>query len=368
MPPLSIMIKPVSSSCNMHCVYCFYADVTSHRKHANYGTMSRDTVENLVRKAFAYAEGSVSFSFQGGEPTLAGTAYFTHFIQTVEKYNQRGLAVQYAIQTNGYHLSEEMLSLFAQYHFLVGVSLDGYAQTHDMLRMDAHGHGTYQQVVHTLQRLKKRHIPYNILCVVTREVAQQVHAVWRSLAPHGYIQFIPCIDGFDGEKSDYSLTAEAYGEFLVTTFQLYEQAWNCGHSISVRNLDNYMQILLGQTPEMCGMRGRCGLYFLIEADGSVYPCDFYVLDQWRMGSIDRQSFFQLCRSDACQTFQRSSLEVDPTCQACTWFYLCHGGCRRDRESSLDEKLTLNRFCKSYQYFFERCEQPMKQLAEKIRKR
>ena len=367
MPPLSIMIKPVSSSCNMRCVYCFYADVVSHRAHENYGTMSHETVEDLVRKAFAYAEGNVSFSFQGGEPTLAGAAYFIDFIQTVEKYNQRGLLVQYAIQTNGYRLSEEMLSVFEQYHFLVGVSLDGCEQTHDRLRVDAQGHGTYERVIHTIQRLKKRRIPYNILCVVTHEVAQQIHAVWRSLAPHGYIQFIPCIDGLDGEKSSYSLTPEAYGEFLVTTFQLYEQGWNTGHYVSVRNFDNYMQILMGQTPEMCGMRGRCGLYFLIEADGSVYPCDFYVLDKWHMGNIRQQSFFQLCRSDSCREFQQAALAVDPACQACPWYYLCHGGCRRDRETALGNELVLNRFCKSYQYFFERCEESMQQLAARIKK-
>ena len=26
MPPLSILLKPASSGCNLRCAYCFYAD------------------------------------------------------------------------------------------------------------------------------------------------------------------------------------------------------------------------------------------------------------------------------------------------------------------------------------------------------
>jgi sulfatase maturation enzyme AslB (radical SAM superfamily) len=34
--------------------------------------MSPKTLEMLVPRAMAYAEGNVAFAFQGGEPTLAG--------------------------------------------------------------------------------------------------------------------------------------------------------------------------------------------------------------------------------------------------------------------------------------------------------
>ena len=37
-------------------------------------------------------------------------------------------------------------------------------------------------------------------------------------------------------------------------------------------------ILNGEHPEACGMGGGCGLQYVVEADGGVYPCDFYMLD------------------------------------------------------------------------------------------
>ena len=119
MPALSILIKPASGLCNMRCGYCFYSDVADHRAVRSYGIMSEETAENLIRRAFEYAEGSVSLAFQGGEPTLAGTEYFRMFIRLVGEHNKNNLPVSYSIQTNGLDISDEMLALWKEYHFLV---------------------------------------------------------------------------------------------------------------------------------------------------------------------------------------------------------------------------------------------------------
>ena len=39
MPPLSILLKPASSGCNLRCAYCFYADEAKIRTIPNYGQM-----------------------------------------------------------------------------------------------------------------------------------------------------------------------------------------------------------------------------------------------------------------------------------------------------------------------------------------
>ena len=80
MPPLSLMIKPASSLCNLSCEYCFYRDVSEHREHLGFGVMKKDTARVLIEKALRYANrNSVAFAFQGGEPTLAGLEYFRFF-------------------------------------------------------------------------------------------------------------------------------------------------------------------------------------------------------------------------------------------------------------------------------------------------
>lgn len=76
MPPLSIMLKPASSLCNLRCQYCFYADEAAHREQASYGIMSEDTLEAILKRTLAFAEGSCTIVYQGGEPTLAGLDFF----------------------------------------------------------------------------------------------------------------------------------------------------------------------------------------------------------------------------------------------------------------------------------------------------
>ena len=123
MPPISVLIKPASSLCNMRCKYCFYADITDNREVKSYGIMSEATLENLIKKAFEYASGSATFAFQGGEPTLAGLDFYRKLLELEKKYNVKNIPVQNAIQTNGYVIDEKWAKFLADNKFLVGLSI-----------------------------------------------------------------------------------------------------------------------------------------------------------------------------------------------------------------------------------------------------
>ena len=64
---------------------------------------------------------------------------------------------------------------------------------------------------------------------------------------------------------------------------------------SIRQFENYIEMLLGFPPEACGMAGVCGMQHVVEADGSVYPCDFYVLDGYRLGNLCTDSLEEINR-------------------------------------------------------------------------
>lgn len=347
MPPISLMIKPVSGLCNMRCGYCFYADVMAHRTTEVHEAMSLETLEVLVRRAMAFAEGHATFAFQGGEPTLRGLEYFEALVAFQKKYNTRGVRVDNALQTNGLNLSDEMIDFFAREKFLLGVSLDGSRETHDALRVDGGGAPTYDRVRGTLEAMRARGVEFNVLCVVNELVASRPREVFEALEPYGFIQFIACLDDFDGQLRPFSLTAKTYLEFLKVTVEMYADRLRQGRFVSVRNFDNYVGILLGQEPENCGMRGRCGQYYLIESDGGAYPCDFYVLDEWKMGNVLEKSFFSLDKSEVGERFRAASVAVPERCRACRWYRLCRNGCRRERTPPEQ----INRFCECYQAFF-----------------
>lgn len=126
MPPITLLIKPASSLCNLRCRYCFYHDVASHRETASFGVMREELLETLVRKALEQADGQCMFGFQGGEPTLAGLDFYRKLVQLQKQYNTRGIRIINTIQTNGMLIDDEWAEFLAEHKFLVGLSLDGH--------------------------------------------------------------------------------------------------------------------------------------------------------------------------------------------------------------------------------------------------
>ena len=103
---------------------------------------------------------------------------------------------------------------------------------------------------------------------------------------------------------------------------------------------------------MCSMLGECICQYVVEADGSVYPCDFYVLDEWNLGNIRDLSFREMTESDTAKRFVNVSRWKSPECRECKWYKICRGGCRRNREPFEDGRPVLNYFCPSFKEFFE----------------
>ena len=113
MPPITLLIKPASGACNMRCKYCFYADVMDNRSVSNFGMLSDELHETMVKNALAEGEGSVTFAFQGGEPTLRGLDFFQRHVKLIEKHNVKKLLVYNTIQTNDYVIDDQWASFLA---------------------------------------------------------------------------------------------------------------------------------------------------------------------------------------------------------------------------------------------------------------
>lgn len=367
MPPVNILIKPASSACNMACRYCFYKDVASHREHAFEGMLSLDRMQQVIQAGMAYAEHLCSFAFQGGEPTLVGLDFYRRVVNMQRQMARPDVQIRNAIQTNGYLLDDEWAAFFAEHHFLVGLSLDGPAELHNGNRLDAGGHGTFNRVMRAARLLEKYHVDFNILCVVTGRNAKSVEKIYRFYKKQGFrwLQFIPCLEPLEQERGveQYHLSAQEYGKFLVRLFDLWYEDLRAGQYISIRHLDNWLGILLGEQPEACNMMGRCSVQFVIEGDGGVYPCDFYVTDAWRMGTVGDVSFAEMQQGAVAERFVKASLNIPEECRQCRWLPLCRNGCRRDRAVLSDSTVGLNCYCEAYRYFFARRE---RQLADAVR--
>lgn len=335
----------------MRCTYCFYKDEIDNRSVKNYGFMTNSIAKCLIDKALANSNDNVNFSFQGGEPTLSGLDFFREFTSYAKE--KGGERVTFSLQTNGYIIDREWAAFFHDNGYLIGLSLDGNKKIHDIYRIGPDNKGTFVKAFRAASFFNAEKVEFNILTTVNRVVAQNIGDIFDFFKRNGfrYLQFIPCLDEISGVKNDYSLTPELYAKALKVLFDRYFDSWRKGEYVSIRYFDNLVTMLLGYPPEACGMRGVCGNYYVIEADGSVFPCDFYVLDDYKLGNITNDSLEELDKKRFEIAFIEKSKKVEEECKKCKFFSLCRGGCRRDREDFNKKELSLTYLCPAYKEFF-----------------
>lgn len=366
MPPLNIMIKPSSSICNLKCQYCFYHDEAQLRTVPSFGFMLPSTLEEIVKKSLSYAEHTCTFAFQGGEPTLVGLSFYQKLLQLEKKYNTQNINIQNIIQTNGYIIDKTWTSFFKKHNFYVGLSIDGPQRIHDLFRHTRNGHGTFLRLQETIQLFQEIDIDFNILTVVTAELARHPEEVYSFYKSKHLLfqQYIPCLNplGQHSAKHSYTLTPELYGHFLVTLFHLWLNDYLKGKIISITFFENLIGILKNEQPTSCTMFRECQKQYVVEADGSVYPCDFYALDNYYIGNLTKDSFLEIDKKRASIRFIEQSQTHPITCLQCKWHFLCNAGCRRERDTGTG-RLSTNFFCSSYKYFFEQTFQELLWLSK-----
>lgn len=344
---VSVMLKPASSFCNLKCRYCFYSSLAQNRQEYSKGFMSIETALNTVKSAFSLAKGTpVVFTFQGGEPSLRGLGFYKDFVQICKNENSMNSRVSFCFQSNGTLIDDEWCTFFKENNFLVGISLDGNEQQ-NKYRLYPDGRVSFSDVMNTVSLLKKHNVQFNILSVVTKNLALSGREHFRFMKQNDIsdFQYINCLKPLGRQyDEDMYMSEDDYAEFLEKTFKLYYNSNMRDSKISVRSFDNYLMLLSGGNAEQCSMNGFCSPQFVVEGDGTVYPCDFFCTDEFELGNINDKSFFEMSRGDAFINFLKSGTDVDESCKHCTYFALCRGGgCKRQK---IDGD-----FCRVYKKFF-----------------
>ena len=356
----SLLIKPVSALCNLDCEYCFYLDRDADPyKDLPARRMTLETLERLADTYLFYSFPRSSFIFQGGEPTLAGLPFFEKLIEFQKRLGRPGQSVSNALQTNGLLLDDRWCEFLKAYNWFVGLSLDGPEPVNDLYRYNKEGKGKAGRVIESLGLLKKHQVEFNVLCVLSPANvgrARELYRFFRDLGvPH--IQFIPAAE-FDksGRPLPFSITAEQYGRFLV---ELFEEWWPDRRRMRIRFFDNIAEALAGQKPSTCTMHETCDSYAVVEYNGDVFPCDFFVEKDWKLGNITVDSWSEIARRGRRFQFASKKTLSHPECQACEYQSICHGGCPKFRAGPRGQFEDLDYFCGAYKMIYRKAAEPLR---------
>ena len=329
MKPFSLLVKPAGGGCNLDCSYCFYK-----KGHAA-GMMSLDTAARTFGAYAALPFEGKSVAFQGGEPLLA---YGTGVLQMIDS-----CPVEKSLQTNATLVTEEIAEFLARGGWLVGASLDG-PRPLNRLRGNS-----FDDTVRGIRRLEEANVDYNLLTVVSKANVlkpREVYLYLRDNFSTRFHQYIECTGPCD------EITGEEWGEFLVGVFD--EWIKRDARTVSIRLFDSIVSQMLLGFPTQCSFGESCRQYLVIEHDGSVYPCDFHVRPDLRIGNINDSSFEELVASPVYERFAAVKMACLPAkCRECRFFEFCRGDCPRSSQ----------RLCAGWQRFFAHALPRLRELAE-----
>lgn len=383
--PFSLLVKPASADCNLRCSYCFYLGHCDYYPEAPRHRMSPEVLEAMVRSYMATEQPTYQFGWQGGEPTLLGVDFFRRAVELQQRFGSSearlaaGLppttpltpdgrvSVANGLQTNATLIDDDLARLLAEYHFLTGVSLDGPRNLHDRYRLTAAGRGSHADVLAGIRRLEACRAEFNILILVSAANLHEPAAVYHYLCDHGWLyhQYIPCLEVDPrGAPLPFAVTGEAWGEYLCRLFDCWYAADT--RRVSIRLFDSVLALLVDGARTICPFGSNCCQYFVVEYNGDVYPCDFFVERPLRLGNVTADAWEGLQHSPAYRSFGEQKSRWNPRCDACEWQWICQGDCLKHRLcAGGGDPRQLSLLCAGWQRFYEHTMPRFRALAAQV---
>lgn len=392
-----MMAKPTGPVCNLDCTYCYYLHKKNLFGDKEQWRMPDAVLERFIRQYIQYQPGPViNFSWQGGEPTLLGIAFFEKVIHYQQIYCPPTKQIQNDLQTNGTLLTDEWCRFLRNNRFLVGISIDGPRHLHDVYRKDRGGQGTFEKAVRAVRLMQKHGVEFNTLTVLNNVNTKSPLEVYRFLRDElksAYLQFIPCVEPKDfvstspGNRADngpklgedrarpghpdsivteWSVDPDEYGAFMIAIFDEWIRR-DVGKTF-VRIFDTMLGLWMGMTSSSCYFADICGKALAFEHDGSVYSCDHYVYPEHRLGNIKDMPLLQMVLSEKQMRFGLDKEDRLPAyCKQCDVRFACNGECPKNRLlAAPDGEPGLNYLCSGIKKFLIHIAPWMQRMAAELR--
>lgn len=321
-----LLVKPAGADCNLACGYCFYREKSALYPDTPHPRMSEEVLRALLRQ---YPAGSIAF--QGGEPTLMGEEFF-------RKAAEWGRGVEFSLQTNGTLVTRSLARFLAGQDWLVGVSIDGAEAIHNRYRQ------RFDAALAGYRELVAAGAKVNTLTLVSAANIGHAREIYRFLRDRVGSRFHQYIECTTPER--FAIDGEKWGDFLIELFDTWAGDGD-QHRVSIRLFDSLVSQLVYGHASVCQFANTCRNYLVVEWNGDVYPCDFHVTKELRLGNIMEQSLEEMFIGARERMFGERKRDWAGACDRCEFLPFCHGDCPKNRDPATRQ----SRLCAGYKRFF-----------------
>lgn len=229
-PAISVCYMILSENCNLACKYCFLGNNDSKkRKMFLKENMSIDTADKAVNFFIKQLKlSNIDFNkekpvviFYGGEPLMNYNA----LVYIAEKFNSlREIEpciknIELSMVSNGLLLNKERALKLQELGVKVAISIDGFNEKANSMRVDTKGHPVFDKILNTLNLYKELNIPLSLSVTLSEETIKNKKQVLELLKEYN-------IQGFGFNilmSSDTFVVSNSYNEkaanFLIEEFK-----------------------------------------------------------------------------------------------------------------------------------------------------
>jgi uncharacterized protein len=364
----SVMLKPAGPSCNLACTYCYYLEKKNLFPGETVFRMSDEILESFTRQYLEKNQSPVvTFTWQGGEPTLMGLDFFKKAIE-LQKVYAGEKKIENSFQTNGTRLNDDWCKFFIDNNILVGISIDGEEHNHDKFRRTNSGGPSFRKTMNGIELLHKHSVQFNTLSCINSYNARFASETYKFLkrVGSGFIQFLPVVEKDSyGSATTWSVGAKEFGRFLITVFDEWVRKDVSAYYVQIfdATLANY----IGEQPGLCVFSETCGDALAMEHNGDLFSCDHFVSTEFHLGNIISEPMAGLVSLQRQFDFGIDKRNRLPQyCLKCDVRYACHGECPKHRFAlTPDGEPGLNYLCEGYRDFFHHVEPYMEYMAKEL---
>ena len=314
----------VAHTCNLNCAYCFASQGRFHGERALMPfEVGKQALDFLMDHSGTRR--NLEVDFFGGEPLMNWQVVkdLVAYARGVE--GERGKNFRFTLTTNGMLIDDEVIEFCNREMSNVVLSLDGRKETHDRLRVDYAGNGSYDRIVPKFQKLvaARGGKGYYMRGTFTHANPDFTKDLFH-MADLGFTELSmePVVCAPDDPAAltpeDVETVKEQY-EILAKDMLRRERE---GRPIT------FYHYMLDLTEGPCIYKriSGCGSgteYMAVTPWGDLYPCHQFVGDeQYKLGDVWNGVTNVALREDfrACNAYAR------PDCADCWARLWCSGGC------------------------------------------
>lgn len=305
--------------------------------------MGSEVIDAALRRIGDYLDlrdqQSFAITLHGGEPTLWPLSSFERFFAGVADLRKRHPHTAVSVQTNAYRpLDPALLSLLATHNVSLGVSLDGPAYYNDRFRKDHAGHGSYDRVMKSVDKIITagfQRLIGGFLTVANPAIPPKDYLAWiRTLPVHSVdvlwpIQFhhgsFPW-EAYGTDEHTYRSKPQI-GRWFADLFE--EWLREDDPELYIRLFFDVIRVLHGSHQHVDSLVNESNNMFVIDTDGSIEYPDYLRAASDRSCATSfnvlHNSIVELESDSVFRFLLALGTHLPADCEKCSFRHPCGGG-------------------------------------------